>query len=117
MHFLQSSDTAHSLDAGFTVTRVVHGRGAEPQRVGCRREQHCCGKVIESPDCLLQISCPEFGQELADPLKSALVHEDRPVADSFLGTPVSEVEITTDQHGRSSATGWDEIFLSQRQKL
>ena len=49
LNLLQSSETPHPIDAGSTVTCLVHG------------------------------------QELADPLKPALVHEDRPIADSCLG--------------------------------
>ena len=71
LHFLQSSETAHPTD--------------ESQSVASRLEHFCCCRAIESPDCLLRILCLECGQELADPLKPALVHEDRPIADSCLG--------------------------------
>ena len=49
LHFLRGSDTAHLIDAGSTVARLVHS------------------------------------QELLDPLKLALVHENRPIAELCLG--------------------------------
>ena len=112
LHFLQSSETPHSLDTGSFVTCLVHGHLAlSTKSVGCRREQHCCGRVIEVPDFLFRISCLECGQELVDPLTPALVHEDRPIADVLVDTPVSEAEITTDQHGRSDTSGGTRSFF------
>ena len=44
---MQSSDTAHPIDAGSTVTRLVHGHAAESQSVG-----------IKAPDFIIRISLP-----------------------------------------------------------
>ena len=79
LNFLQSSEPAHPTDAGPTVTRLVHGPAAEPQRTSCCVEHLCCCRLIEIPDPLLRIPTLEPGQELVDPcMKPALVHEDRP---------------------------------------
>ena len=74
LHFLQSSETAHPIEAGSTVTRLVHGKS-----VGCRLEHFCSCRVIEIPELFLRSLCLESEQELVDPSKQALVHEDRPI--------------------------------------
>ena len=47
LHFLQSAEIAHPVDAGPTVTRLVHGHAAEPRRNGRCVEHICCCKVIK----------------------------------------------------------------------
>ena len=56
LHFLQSSETAHPIDDGSTVTCLVHRHAAESQRVGCRLEQVCWCKEIDISDGYHQIS-------------------------------------------------------------
>ena len=84
-HFSQSSETPQSIDARTFVTCLVHRCAVESQSVSWHREHYCCGTAVEISDFLLPISCVECGQELVDPLKPALDHEDRPDADSCLG--------------------------------
>ena len=50
LHFLQSSETAHPIDAGSSVARLVHSHAVESQSVGCSLEYVCRCKVIEIPD-------------------------------------------------------------------
>ena len=106
-HFLQSSEILYPIDAGSTVTRLVHS-----QSVGCSLEHFCCCKVIEIPDLLLWISC---GQELVDPLTPALVREDRPIADSCYSGSSSFGSCDTDRPTREKwHKRWGKIifFLS-----
>ena len=56
LDFLPSAEKPHLIDAGSTVTCLVHGQAAESQSVGCCFEQFCCGSVIEISDDLYQIS-------------------------------------------------------------
>ena len=83
--FLQSFETSHSIDADSTVTCLVHGHVVESQSVGCSLEESRCDRVIETPDFPHQISTLQLGQELVDPLKPALVHEDRPLTHFCFG--------------------------------
>ena len=56
LHFLQSAEYPHLIDASSTVTCLVHGQTDESQSVGCSLEPFCCGRVIETPDGLYKIS-------------------------------------------------------------
>ena len=67
LRFLESSETSHSIDAGHTVTCLVHD------------------------------------QDLVDSLKPALVHDDRPIADSCLGRHSS---LGNCDHGRLVGGKW-----------
>ena len=110
LHFLQSSETAQPIDAG-----LVQSHAAESQSVGCSLEQLQGNRI---PVFILQISCLECGQELVDPLKPALIHENRPIADSCLGRHSSFGSCDHDRptwekwHKR-----WDKISDSQYQRL
>ena len=80
---------------------------------GCSLEHFCCCRMLEIPDFVLRISCLECGQELVDPLP-ALVHEDRPIAESCLGRHSS---FGSCDHNRPSWERWHTIFLSRCQRF
>ena len=81
------------------MTCLVHGHAAESQSVGVRREHHCCGRVIEIPDFLFQTAA------------GARVRTDPSGIPVLIDTPLSDAEITTDQHGRSGTSGGTRSFF------
>ena len=118
LHFFQSCDTSYLIDAGSTVTRLVHGPAAESQNVGCSLEHFCCCKLIEMTDPLFHVSTLQPGQVLVDPSKPALVHEDRPIAESCLSRNSSFGSCDHDRPtSEKRRKRWDNILLSQCQKL
>ena len=118
LNFLQRSKSTHRIDASATVTCLVHGHVAESHRVGCCFEYVRRCWVIEIPDPLFQISTLQPGQELVDPLKTALVHEDQPIADSCLGRHSSFECSGHDRPTREKwHQRWDTILLSQCLRL
>ena len=105
LHFLQSWETAHPIDAGSSGT----SHAAESQSVCCTFEHYCCCKVIEIPDVLHRFSCFECGQELVDPLKPALVHKGRLIADPSFGGHSSFAQ-STNKGEVARAVGQDLSF-------
>ena len=82
---LQSAENLYSIGVGSTETCLEHGQAIESQNVGCRPDHLFCSWVDEVSDDVYKTSTLQPWQRLVEQSRQALVHEDRPIADSCLG--------------------------------
>ena len=111
----------HSIDLGLNFLQCSEHRALERCQLHCdvigtwscpwveSVEQFCRCKVIETPEPPFRICILQPGQELVDPLKPALVHEDRPIADTSLGRTL-QFRMLRPNKGRVASAAGDLSF-------